>query len=94
MPTQPPKPPITKAAALQYDKNKDAAPKLTAKGKGPIAEKILEIARENNIPIHRDEDLLEILETVEVDTEIPLEVYQVVAEIFSFLYQANQKRKG
>ncbi|PIZ31290.1 MAG: hypothetical protein COY40_02510 [Alphaproteobacteria bacterium CG_4_10_14_0_8_um_filter_53_9] len=85
---------MTKAAALQYDKNKDAAPKLTAKGKGPIAEKILEIARENNIPIHRDEDLLEILETVEVDTEIPLEVYQVVAEIFSFLYQANQKRKG
>ena len=85
---------LTRAAALTYDKGSDVAPKLSAKGKGPIAERILEVAKEHNIPIHQDADLVEILDTVEIDQEIPLEVYTVVAEIFSYIYKANQKRAG
>lgn len=87
MPTPPPQ-----AAALQYDKDKTAAPKLTAKGRGLVAEKIIEIARAHNIPLHRDADLLEILDKVEIDTEIPLEVYAVVAEIFAYIYKVNQAK--
>ena len=92
MPTDPTNPPITKAATLQYDKEKDSAPRLTAKGKGPVADKIIEVARAHDIPIHKDADLIQVLETVEIDTEIPLEVYTVVAEIFSFLYKANRNK--
>lgn len=91
MPTFTPPPP-TKAAALEYDKEKQGAPRLTAKGRGQVAEKILEVARENNIPIHKDADLIEILEKVELETEIPVEVYAVVAEIFAYLYKTNQKK--
>ncbi|MFZ2587043.1 MAG: EscU/YscU/HrcU family type III secretion system export apparatus switch protein [Alphaproteobacteria bacterium] len=96
MPTNPPRPPApqTKAAALKYDRAKDAAPMLTAKGRGAVAERIIEVAKANNIPIQSDADLVEILEKVEIDTEIPLEVYTVVAEIFSFLYKANAAKKA
>lgn len=91
MPTQP-QPPLKKAAALAYNKEKDAAPRLTAKGRGAVAERILEVAQASGIPIQTDADLVEILEKVEIDSEIPLEVYAVVAEIFSYLYKANQKK--
>ena len=86
MTTPPPKP---KAAALRYDKEKEAAPRLVARGQGPVAEKILELARQHDIPIRSDADLMAILETVEIDQEIPLSVYAAVAEIFAYLYQAN-----
>lgn len=95
MPTQEKPPPQTvKAVALQYDKDKAAAPKLTAKGKGQLAERIIELAREHDIPIQSDADLLAILDRVEVGAEIPLEVYAVVAEIFAYIYKANQSKKA
>lgn len=84
--------PIKKAAALQYEQGSKSAPKLTAKGRGAVAEKILEAAREHNIPVTQDADLMEILEKVEIDTEIPLEVYAVVADIFAWVYKLNQKK--
>lgn len=84
----------TKAAALAYDRESDAAPRLTAKGRGQVAARIVEIARQHNIPIQRDADLIEILEKVEIDSEIPLEVYTVVAEIFAYLYKVNQQKAG
>lgn len=92
MPTETKKPPVPplKAASLQYDREADAAPRLTARGRGQVAEKILSIAKEHNVPIRSDIDLIEILERVEIGTEIPLEVYAVVAEIFAWLYKANQ----
>ncbi|RYG62262.1 MAG: hypothetical protein EON60_00345 [Alphaproteobacteria bacterium] len=95
MPNQnePPAPPQLKAATLQYDREKSAAPKLTAKGRGLVADKILALAAEHNIPVHRDADLIEILEKTEIDTEIPLEVYAIVAEIFAFIYKVNQQKK-
>lgn len=94
-PTQPPAPPPRLgAAALAYDKAKQAAPKLTAKGQGLVAEKILAVAAAHNIPIRQDADLLSILSKVELDTEVPVEVYAVVAEIFAYLYQTNAKAKA
>ena len=93
-PTDPKPPRIFKAATLQYDKEKGAAPKLTSKGRGQVAERILAIAEEHGIPVHQDADLIEILEKTEIDTEIPLEVYAIVAEIFAYIYKVNQLKKG
>jgi flagellar biosynthesis protein len=77
---------IKKAAALQYDKEKDPAPKVTARGKGEQAKNIIRIAEENGIPIKQDEDLVNMLSEIELNQEIPVELYKAVAEIFSFIY--------
>ena len=82
-----------KVVALEYDKGKSAAPMVTAKGKGMVAERILEIAKEHDIPIHSDADLVEILDKIEIEQEIPLEVYAIVAEIFAYIYKVRQNRK-
>lgn len=79
-------------AALKYDKEIDAAPKVTAKSKGVIAERMIEIAKQNNVPIHKDGDLMEILDSVEIDTEIPLEVFAIVAEVFRYIYAVNKRK--
>ena len=84
-------PTTPKAAALEYDTGKDAAPRLTAKGRGAIAEKIIALAKENKITLYEDADLVEILEKLEVDQEVPLELYAVVAEVFSFLYHTGKR---
>ena len=79
------------AVALGYDQQKDNAPKVLAKGQGEIAEKIIEIARANNIEIRQDADLLQILKAVDINQEIPLEAFAAVAEIISYIYQQNSK---
>lgn len=79
------------AVALGYDKGKDKAPRLLAKGRGFIAQKILELAREHNIPIKEDTDLVRILEKLQVRQEIPPETYVAVAEILAFIYKMNDK---
>lgn len=84
--------PIKKAVALTYDKQKDDAPKVTAKGKGPVAEKIIEIARQHDIPVKDDPDLIEILSTLDIDEEIPPEIYVAVAELLAFVYSMNSKK--
>lgn len=81
-----------KAVALRYDKGKDAAPKVAAKGRGRMAERIIELAEEHGLELHQDADLVEVLEKVELEQEIPLEVYGVVAEIFRYIYAANKSR--
>ena len=80
-----------KVVALKYDSSKDAAPKVTAKGKGVIAEKIIEIAKENSIPIKDDPELVDILSMLDLDEEIPSSVYHVVAEILAFVYSLKNK---
>ena len=79
------------AVALQYDREKSSAPKVTAKGKGKTAQKIIELAELNEIPIKKDEDLLEMLSKVELDKEVPAEMYKAVAEVFSFIYKMTNK---
>ncbi len=82
---------LKKAVALKYDQKKDGAPKVKASGKGDIAKKIIKIAQENNLPIKKDEDLVELLSKVEIDKEIPSNLYKAVAEVFSFVYKMTKK---
>ena len=86
-----------KAVALGYDEKKDNAPKVLASGKGLIAEKIIEIAKQNGIRIHNDANLAKILSIVELNSYIPYEVYSVVADILSYIYNKDEeivKRKN
>lgn len=81
--------PPKKAVALKYQPKSDNAPKVTAKGKGKVAEKIVEIAREHNIYIHNDPDLIEVLSHLDLNEEIPSELYVIVAELLAFVYSLN-----
>lgn len=80
-----------KAVALKYQLGEDRAPRVTAKGKGHIADKIMEVAREHNIPMHEDRDLVQVLEALDLDTEIPPELFRAVAEVLAFIYRMNKK---
>jgi len=82
---------VLKAAAIKYDKKKGRAPKLVAKGKGEVAQKIISLAKENNLPIRKDEDLVELLSKVELDKEVPENLYKAVAEVFVFVYKMTNK---
>lgn len=75
---------IKTAVALEYDPN-DAAPKVIATGKGIIAEKIIEKAKESDVPVHRDDKLADTLSRLEIGEMIPPELYEVVAEILLFV---------
>lgn len=77
---------IKKAVALEYDIDKDRAPKVTAKGKGELANNIIKIAQENEVPIKKDEDLVELLSAIDIEKEVPESMYKAVSEIFSFIY--------
>jgi len=77
------------AVSLRYDSQINKAPMVTAKGRGEIAEKIIALANENNIPIKEDPDLVHLLSQVDLNKEIPAELYQVVAELLSFVYKLN-----
>lgn len=83
-----------KVAALKYTHGDDRAPKIVAKGKGALAEKILETARQHGIPIKEDKTLVEILSSLDLYQEIPPELYKAVAEILAFIYAINVKAKG
>ena len=80
-----------KAAALRYDKEKENAPRVVAKGDGKTAENIIKIAELHNLPIKKDEDLIELLSKVELDKEVPEALYKAVAEVFSFVYKITKK---
>ncbi|ANE36189.1 FlhB C-terminus-related protein [Campylobacter iguaniorum] len=83
---------IKKAVALGYNKKRDNAPKVLASGKGQIAQKIINQAAKYDIPIKEDSDLVEILSKVDINQEIPPNLYKAVAEIFSFLYRATKTK--
>jgi len=80
-----------KAVALKYDGKKDKAPRVVAQGRGHIAEKIIDIARENNVPLYEDKNLIQVLEALELETEIPPDLYRAVAEVLAFIYRLNGK---
>jgi len=79
-----------KSVALQYDEKESVAPKVVAKGVGETAEKIIEKAKESNIPIYEDKALVEVLSEIELDREIPPELYKAVAEILAWVYKAHK----
>ena len=81
---------VKSAISLEYQKEINSAPKITAKGEGWVAEKIIEIAQERNIPIRKDKDLLNLLSEIDVGREVPESLYKVVAELLAWVYQLNK----
>lgn len=75
---------VQQAVALEYDPA-DQAPKVIAMGKGALAEKIIDKAKESDIPVHKDDKLADTLSKLEIGDMIPPELYQVVAEILVFV---------
>jgi flagellar biosynthesis protein len=78
------------AVAIRYDIDKDKAPLVIASGRGPVADEILRIADENKIPMYEDPELAKLLNKLELDTEIPPELYTLVAEVLFFVYKLDR----
>lgn len=83
-------PPRPRAVALKHRLDGAAAPQVTAKGTGEVAQRILEIARKNGVPVREDRDLLELLARCDVGATIPVELFEVVARLLSHLYRLNR----
>ena len=81
------------AAALGYDPDRDSAPRLLARGYRELADRIIALAKEHNIPIHEDRDLVAVLAKLDLDQEIPPELYRAVAELLAFVYRVNNRWK-
>jgi flagellar biosynthesis protein len=82
---------IPLAVALHYDRT--GAPRVVAKGKGAIGKKIIEVAREHDIPIEENEVLAGALSNVELGDEIPTELYKAVAEVLVFVLKLNKRAR-
>lgn len=89
-PTPPPH-----AVAIAYDSG-DSAPRVVAKGRGMVAEQIIERAKEHGVAIHESKELVSLLMQVELDDHIPPALYRAVAELLAWLYrvEAAQRRGG
>ncbi len=91
-PTKPPeKKSIKTVVALEYNPESDEAPRVIATGRGEIAHRILEIAQANQIPIREDPILAQALSLVDLEEEIPPELYAVVAEVLGWVYRLRNK---
>ena len=78
------------AVALRYDIDRDKAPLILATGRGPVADEILRIAEDNKIPLYEDPELSKLLAKLELDSEIPPELYTLVAEVLFFIYKLDK----
>lgn len=85
--------PLKKAVALKYAPGAQGAPSVVAKGKGHMADAILQKAREHGVAVQEDASLVEVLSKLDIDQEIPPELYQLVAEILSFVYRSDRRMK-
>lgn len=80
-----------KAVTLKYESGKDDAPRVTAKGMGAVAERIIELAKKEGIPIQEDPDLVGALMKLDIEETIPPQLYKAVAEILAFAYRLNRR---
>ncbi|MCI8835512.1 MAG: type III secretion protein [Ruminococcus sp.] len=85
-----------KAVALRYDENKDVAPVIVASGLGYMAEKIVDIANDNGVPVYEDNSLATVLTQLDLGTAIPEELYQAIVEIYTYFlkYTPQHAEKG
>lgn len=83
-----------KAAALKYNMEEDTAPVVIASGYGPMAEKIIDIAEQKGIPVFKDDSAASLLCMLDVGTNIPVELYEVIAAIYGKLMEASAKTHG
>jgi flagellar biosynthesis protein len=82
-----------KAVALRYRKGTDKAPKVVAKGLNDIAKKILEVAEEEAVPVIEDQNAVEEFYGIDLNLEIPPEMYKIAAEVLAYVYTMDRKNK-
>lgn len=75
------------AVAIRYDRGKEDAPRVIAKGKGFVAEQLLAIAKKHAVPVYQNQSVAQLLMAVELDREIPPELYQAVANVLAYVYR-------
>jgi len=81
------------AVVIAYDKD-DSAPRVVAKGYGPLAETIIRTARDNGLYVHESPELVGLLMQVDLDRHIPPELYQAIAELLAWLYSLESHGTG
>jgi flagellar biosynthesis protein len=82
---------VKEAVALKYNQEEASSPVLVAKGKGDTAQRIIQTATEHEIPIQEDSSLVHLLSKLEIEENIPEELYEVVAELFAFIYKLDKE---
>jgi len=95
-PDRDPEPIRNKAVALSYDDRSDGAPRVVAKGYGKLADTIVRTAREHGLYVHESRELVALLMQVDLDAQIPPQLYVAVAELLAWLYhlEANMQTQG
>lgn len=81
---------LKKAVALKYIPGQSEAPVVVAKGQGSVADIILQKAKDNGVAVQEDAALVEVLSKLDLDQQIPPQLYQLVAEILSYVYQSDR----
>jgi flagellar biosynthesis protein len=84
---------VKKAVALRYSKGQEQAPTVIATGKGVVAESIIRKAHDSGVQIHEDPSLVEVLSKLDLDEQIPAELYRLVAEILTYVYSVDKRAK-
>ncbi len=79
------------AVALKYDAEQDRAPRVIAKGRGHVAENIMAAAQKNTIPVYQNKTLVNMLMALEIDREVPPELYRAIAEVMAYVYRMDKK---
>jgi len=79
------------AVALEYERGKDPAPRVVAKGHGLVAERIVALGAEHGVVIEKSPELAEALSHVELEERIPAELYRAVAEVIGFVFRTREK---
>lgn len=82
-----------KAIALHYQQDQMMAPKVVAKGEGNTAAEMIKIAKSSHVPIQEDAALVELLSQLTINETIPTELYEVVAELFAFIYRIDRNQE-
>ena len=82
--------PEAAAVAVRWSDQRERAPRVTARGRGLLAERVLALARASGVPIREDRDLVRILAALDLDAEVPPACFRALAEIMAHLYRANR----
>ena len=80
---------VPEAVALRYDKGREDAPRVVAKGRGFVAQQLLSIAKRHSVPVYQNQTVTQLLMAVELDREIPPELYQAVANVLAYVYRLD-----
>lgn len=80
-----------RAVALRYDEERDAAPVIVASGSGYLADKIIELASQNEVPVYEDNSLATILSQLELGQPVPDQLYQVIVDIYVYFLKFSKK---